>query len=52
MGAATVATLHTNPAFEEDLAAAKGEVQAANQAGRKLTQDCAAERVALSLTQH
>lgn len=52
MGAATVATLHTNPVFEEDLAAAKGEVQAANQAGRKLTQDCAAERVALSLTQH
>lgn len=52
MGAATVATLHGNPAFEADLAAAKREVQAANQAGLKPTQDCAAERVALSLTQH
>lgn len=52
MGAATVAALHGNPAFEVDLAAAKREVQAANQAGLKPTQDCAAERVALSLTQH
>lgn len=52
MGAATLATLHGNPAFEADLAAAKREVQAANRAGLKPTQDCAAERVALSLTQH
>lgn len=52
MGAATVASLHSDPAFEADLAAAKREVNAAVEAGVKPTQDCAAERVALSLTQH
>ncbi|MEB7884023.1 acid phosphatase [Serratia fonticola] len=52
MGAATVATLHGNPDFVADLAAAKQEMQAANQAGLKPTEDCAVERAALSLTQH
>ena len=52
MGAATVASLHGNPAFLADLAAAKEEVKAAQKAGLKPTQDCAAESVALSLTQH
>jgi len=52
MGAATVASLHSNPAFLTDLAAAKEEVKAAQKAGLKPTEDCAAERVALSLTQH
>jgi acid phosphatase (class A) len=52
MGAATVASLHGNPAFLADLAAAKAEVKAAQKAGLKPTEDCAAEGVALSLTQH
>ncbi|EJL00686.1 acid phosphatase [Pseudomonas chlororaphis] len=52
MGAATVASLHGNPAFLADLEAAKEEVKAAQKAGLKPTEDCAAEGVALSLTQH
>lgn len=52
MGAATVAVLHDNPAFMADLAAAKTEVAAAQSAGRLPTQDCPAERAALSLSQH
>ncbi|MEL7552581.1 phosphatase PAP2 family protein [Pseudomonas protegens] len=52
MGAATVASLHGNPAFLADLAAAKEEVKAAHQAGLKPAEDCAAEGVALGLTQH
>ena len=52
MGAATVASLHSNPAFLADLAAAKKEVEAAQKAGLKPTEDCATESVALSLTQH
>lgn len=52
MGAATVASLHSNPAFLKDLAAAKEEIQAAQKAGNKPTENCAAEGVALSLTQH
>ncbi|EKT65058.1 acid phosphatase [Providencia burhodogranariea] len=52
MGAATVAVLHDNPAFQADLAAAKREVQAAVKAGSKPTEDCAAERTALSLSLH
>ena len=52
MGAATVASLHSNPAFLADLAAAKEEIKAAQKAGLKPTEDCAAESVALSLTQH
>ncbi|NWC34590.1 acid phosphatase [Pseudomonas gingeri] len=52
MGAATVASLHDNPAFLADLAAAKEEVKAAQKAGLKPTEDCTAEGVALSLTQH
>ncbi|WP_025128432.1 phosphatase PAP2 family protein [Pseudomonas sp. PH1b] len=52
MGAATVASLHGNPAFLADLAAAKEEVKAAQQAGLKPAEDCAAESVALELTQH
>jgi acid phosphatase (class A) len=52
MGAATVASLHGNPAFLADLAAAKDEIKAAQKAGLKPTEDCAAENVALSLTQH
>ena len=52
MGAATVASLHSNPVFLKDLAAAKEEIQAAQKAGNKPTENCAAEGVALSLTQH
>ena len=52
MGAATVASLHSNPAFLKDLAAAKEEIQMAQKAGNKPTENCAAEGVALSLTQH
>ncbi|WP_199634732.1 phosphatase PAP2 family protein [Serratia sp. PAMC26656] len=52
MGAATVAVLHDNPAFLADLAAAKREVQDATNANLKPTEDCAAERVALSLSMH
>ena len=52
MGAATVASLHSNPTFLADMAAAKEEVKAAQKAGLKPAQDCAAEAVALSLTQH
>lgn len=52
MGAATVASLHSNPAFLKDLAAAKKEIQAAQKAGNTPTENCAAEGVALSLTQH
>ena len=52
MGAATVASLHSNPAFLKDLAAAKEEIQAAQKTGNKPTENCAAEGVALSLTQH
>ena len=52
MGAATVASLQSNPAFMKDLAAAKEEIQAAQKAGNKPTENCAAEGVALSLTQH
>ena len=52
MGAATVASLHSNPPFLKDLAAAKEEIQAAQKAGNTPTENCAAEGVALSLTQH
>ena len=52
MGAATVASLQSNPAFIKDLAAAKEEIQAAKMAGNTPTENCAAEGVALSLTQH
>ena len=52
MGAATVASLHSNPAFLKDLAAAKEEIHAAQKAGNTPTENCAAEGVALSLTQH
>ncbi len=52
MGAATVAVLHSNPAFMADLAAAKREVQEVTRLGLKPTEDCAAERVALSLSMH
>ena len=52
MGAATVASLHSNPVFLKDLAAAKEEIQAAQKAGNTPTENCAAEGVALSLTQH
>ena len=52
MGAATVASLQSNPVFLKDLAAAKEEIQAAQKTGNKPTENCAAEGVALSLTQH
>jgi acid phosphatase (class A) len=52
MGAATMASLHSDPAFLADLAAAKEEVKAAQKAGLKPTEDCTTESVALSLTQH
>ena len=47
-----MASLHSNPTFLADMAAAKEEVKAAQKAGLKPAQDCAAEAVALSLTQH
>ena len=49
MGAATVAKLHTDPAFLEDLRAARGEVEAARAKGLKPTQDCASEAAALAV---
>jgi acid phosphatase (class A) len=43
MGAATVARLHTNPAFLADLAEAKKELAAVRASGLKPTRDCQAE---------
>lgn len=48
MGAATVARLHADPVFLEDLHAARGEVEAARSRGLKPAGDCAAEAAALA----
>ncbi len=48
MGAATVARLHADPVFVDDLRAARDEVAAARAKGLKPSQDCAAEAAALA----
>ena len=49
VGAATVARLHADPAFEADLAAARQELAAVRAKGLAPTRDCAAEAAALAL---
>ena len=49
MASATVARLHSNPAFLADLKAAKAEIVAARTKGLKPTRNCAEEAVTLSL---
>lgn len=46
-GAAAVARLHANPAFQADLAAARSEIAAARAQGLSPDRDCAAEAEAL-----
>lgn len=48
MGAATVARLQAVPEFRTDLEAARAEILAARQAGKRPTRDCAAEAAALA----
>lgn len=48
MGAATVARLHAEPAFLEDLRAARAEVEQARRAGALSSADCAMEAAALA----
>lgn len=48
MGAATVARLHADPAFMEDLRAARAEVEAALSKRLKPNRDCASEAAALA----
>ena len=48
MGAATVARLHADPGFRNDLEKAKSEVAALRSKGVKTTRDCQAEADALS----
>lgn len=48
MGSATVARLHSDPAFLDAVAAAKDEVKAAHAQGLKPTRDCKAEATALA----
>src|SRR5208282_1380091 len=48
MGAATVAVLHSNPAFLADLESAKAELAAARAKGLKPTRDCKAETADLA----
>jgi acid phosphatase (class A) len=48
MGAATVAVLHSNPAFVADLQSAKAELAAARAKGLKPTRDCKAEAAELA----
>jgi acid phosphatase (class A) len=48
MGAATVAVLHSNPAFVADLKSAKAELAAARAKGLKPTRDCKAEAAELA----
>ena len=49
VGAATVARLHADPAFEADLAAARQELADVRAKGLAPTRDCAAEAAALAL---
>jgi len=48
IAAATVARLHSDPAFQADLAAARAEVQGARQRGILPPSDCAAEAASLA----
>ena len=50
MGAAVVARLHGDAAFQADLAAVKKELAAARAKGLAPTRDCAAEAAALAPT--
>lgn len=49
MGAAAVARLHDNAAFNKDLLAARREIAAARKAGRHASRDCAAEEAVLKV---
>ncbi len=49
MGAAAVARLHGNAAFNSDLLAARREIEAAHKAGRHSSRDCAAEEAVLEV---
>lgn len=49
MGAAAVARLHGNAAFEQDLQAARREIALAHRAGRHASRDCAAEEAVLKV---
>jgi acid phosphatase (class A) len=48
IGAATVAKMHALPEFRADIEAARAEILAARQAGKRPTRDCAAEAAALA----
>lgn len=48
MGAATIARLHADPTFVEDLRTARAEIEIARAKGLKPNQDCAAEAAALA----
>ena len=50
LGAAVVARLHADPAFQADLATARQELIAVRAKGLPVTRDCAAEAEALSAT--
>ena len=50
LGAATVARLHADPAFEADFAAAKRELIAVRKKGLPPTRDCKVEAIALAAT--
>ena len=49
VGAGTVARLHADPVFRNDLAAAKAEIAAARRRGSKPTRDCVAEAASLAM---
>lgn len=49
MGAYTVASLHADPQFRDDLKAAKAELEAVRARGLKATRDCTAEAAAIEL---
>lgn len=49
MGAAAVARLHDNAAFQQDLLAARKEILAARRAGRHASRDCTAEEAVLNV---
>jgi len=49
MGASTVARLHADPGFKDDLEAAKLEYAVAVAKGLRPTRDCAAEAAALEI---
>ncbi|WP_182656567.1 acid phosphatase [Stenotrophomonas lacuserhaii] len=49
MGAAAVARLQDNPAFQRDLLAARREIEAARRSGQHSSRDCAAEEAVLKV---